>query len=392
MIAQRAHRILRDLVAFDTTSRNSNLALIDAIHLQLDALDIPVELTFNREKSKANLFATIGNAEVPGLVLSGHTDVVPVDGQAWRSDPFSLREADGRFYGRGTCDMKGFVAVCLAMAESFKRAELPVPIHFAFSYDEEVGCLGVRDLIGELEKRPVKPRACIVGEPTSMRVISAHKGMLDSCCSVRGCSGHSSRPDRGVNSIVVAARLIARLQQLAEEIKQKGPFDARFDPPHSTLHVGTIKGGTAVNIIPEHCDFEFEIRNIPGQDPREIARQVEQYAAQELLPAMREISAQSDISWQVKAQFPELDTPDSEAINAWVMSLLGEPHQPAAVSYGTEAGLFAKIGIPTIVCGPGSIDQAHRPDEFVEIAQIDHCIEFMHSIITYLARGEWDAE
>ena len=386
---QRTVKILRDLISFDTTSRFSNLAMIEAIQLQFDALDIPYELTFNADKSKANLFATIGDDSVPGLVLSGHTDVVPVDGQQWTGDPFSLREDDGKLFGRGTCDMKGFIAVCLAMAETFKHTDLPVPIHFAFSYDEEIGCLGVRDLIRELNSRPVKPAACIVGEPTSMQIVSAHKGMLDTRCIVKGCPGHSSLPDKGVNAIVAASNLIGKMQSLAEEIKVNGPFDARFTPPHSTLHVGKIDGGTAVNIIPEHCEFEFEIRNIPEQDPREIAQMAEDYARQALLPKMRSISSDCDIRWHTQAQFPALDTAETEQINDWMKTVLDNVDTTGAVSYGTEAGLFSDIGIPTIVCGPGSINQAHRPDEFVELSQIQACIEFMHSIVDHLRQGEY---
>jgi acetylornithine deacetylase len=387
MLKQRSFNILRDLVRFDTTSRLSNLALIDAIGLQLDALDISYELSYNADRSKANLFATIGDSTRAGLVLSGHTDVVPVDGQNWSSDPFSLIEKDGKLFGRGTCDMKGFIAVCLAMAESFKQAKLDIPIHFAFSYDEEVGCLGVRDLISDLSKREIKPMACIVGEPTNMQIISAHKGMLDTLCTVTGCAGHSSRPEKGVNAIVAAARLIDKIQDIGEQVKQNGPYDARFTPPHSTLHVGKIGGGTAVNIIPQQCEFEYEIRNIPAQDPRELSRQLEDYAQQVLLPDMQAISQRSGIEWDTQAAFPGLDTSESAAINEWMKAVLNNNASPGAVSYGTEAGLFSDIGIPTIVCGPGSIDQAHRPDEFIALSQMEACVEFMQSLVTQL-QGE----
>jgi len=384
---QRTIKILRDLIGFDTTSRLSNLAMIEAIQLQFDALDIPYELSFNQGKSKANLFATIGDAGVPGIVLSGHTDVVPIDGQDWTGDAFELREEEGKLYGRGTCDMKGFIAVCLAMAESFKHAQLSIPVHFAFSYDEEIGCLGVRDLINELNSREVKPLACIVGEPTSMQIISAHKGMLDTLCTVRGCAGHSSLPDKGVNAITAASSLISKIQQLADEVKNTGPFDTRFAPPHSTLHVGKISGGTAVNIIPEYCEFEYEIRNIPGQDPRDIAKKIEQFAQQTLLPSMQAVAAQSDVKWQVLSQFPGLDTPESMPLNAWMKTVLNNGSELGAVSYGTEAGLFSDIGIPTIVCGPGSIEQAHRPDEFVELSQMEACIDFMLSMLEQMRKG-----
>lgn len=380
---------LRDLIHYDTTSRNSNLALLMHIQQQLDRLNIPYELSFNRDKTKANLFATIGNPVIPGLVLSGHTDVVPVDGQDWSGDPFCLREHDQRLYGRGSCDMKGFIAVCLTMAETFQKAELPIPIHFAFSYDEEVGCVGVRDLISELDRREVRPLACIVGEPTSMRVVSAHKGMLDTNCTVHGCAGHSSLPDQGVNSIFIASQLINRLQEIAAEIKLKGPFDSRFSPPHSTVHVGKIHGGTAVNIIPEHCEFEYEIRNVPAQDPREISQLVERYAREELLPQMLTVSDKSEIHWDTLSIFPSLDTPERASLNGWMRRVLQTDQAPGAVSYGTEAGLFSEIGIETIVCGPGSIEQAHRPDEYVDVSQIEDCIVLMESLIAQIQKGYW---
>ena len=389
MMLKHAIEQLRDLIHYDTTSRNSNLELLVHIQQRLDTLNIPYELTFNDDKSKANLFATIGDPNVPGLVLSGHTDVVPVDGQDWSGDPFCLREHDQRLYGRGSCDMKGFIAVCLTMAERFQAAKLPIPIHFAFSYDEEVGCIGVRDLISMLDKREIRPLACIVGEPTSMQVVSAHKGMLDTHCTVHGCAGHSSLPDQGVNSIFVASKLINRLQEIAAEIKINGPFDSRFTPPHSTVHVGKIHGGTAVNIIPEHCEFEYEIRNVPAQDPREISQQVERYAREALLPKMQAVFAKSDIHWDTRAIFPELDTPEKSPLNAWMRDVLETDQTPAAVSYGTEAGLFSEIGIETIVCGPGSIEQAHRPDEYVDISQIEDCIHFMQSLITHIQKGDW---
>lgn len=380
---------LRDLIRLDTTSRNSNLALLENIQAQLDGLHIPYELTFNADRSKANLFATIGDGSVPGLVLSGHSDVVPVDGQDWSGDPFCLREHDGRLYGRGSCDMKGFIAVCMAMAASFKSANLPVPIHFAFSYDEEIGCLGVRDLISELDKRAVRPLACVVGEPTMMRVVSAHKGMLDTCCTVHGQAGHSSLPDQGVNAVFVASKLINRINEIGQEIKLNGPFDARFTPPYTTLHVGKVQGGTAVNIIPERCEFEYEIRNIPTQDPQQIAHQLERYAHETLLPEMLDVSEHSEIRWHTEAVFPGLDTPAEQAVNNWMKRILDSEEPLAAVSYGTEAGLFSDIGIQTVVCGPGSIEQAHRANEYVEHSQIEACLRFMQDLIAHIQAGDW---
>ncbi len=384
----RTLNILKDLIAFDTTSRNSNLAIIEYIQRLLDELKIPHELTFNHEKSKANIFATIGDPSRSGLVLSGHTDVVPVDGQDWASDPFTLEQRDNKLFGRGTCDMKGFIAVCLAMAESFKLADLPIPIHFAFSYDEEVGCIGVHELIAELSKREVKPLACVVGEPTNMQIVSAHKGMLDKVCTITGCAGHSSLPDQGVNAIASAAKLISFLHQLSEEIKQNGPFDARFTPPHSTIHVGKIEGGVAVNIIPEHCQFEFEIRNIPTQDPVDIAAKLERFAAEKVLPEMQVVSTKSAIQWHINSVFPGLDTTDDAELIKWMRRALNSKNRLGAVSYGTEAGLFSEIGVQTIVCGPGSIEQAHRPDEFVTLSELEACLDFMHASIRHLQNGD----
>lgn len=384
MNLQHAIDILDDLIGFDTTSCFSNLAIISFIENHLTKIGIPYELTFNSDKTKANLFATIGDESLPGLVLSGHTDVVPVTGQNWSSDPFILRKADGKLFGRGSCDMKGFIAVCLSMAQSFKDAKLNIPLHFAFSYDEEIGCLGVRDLISDLDARPVKPLACIVGEPTNMQIVNAHKGLTDTRCTITGCAGHSSLPDQGVNAIVVASELIRQLQMMSEDIKKNGPFDSRFNPPFTTIHVGKINGGTAVNIIPEHCTFQFDVRNIPAQKAQDLIDQASRYGGNNLLPDMHKISKNCAIDWQCQAQFPGLDTPENEAIIDWTNRTLAQPSEISAVSYGTEAGLFSQIDIPTIVCGPGSIEQAHRADEYVEVEQLNICLEFMQSLISNL--------
>ncbi|MCK5920882.1 MAG: acetylornithine deacetylase [Methylococcales bacterium] len=381
-------KILQTLIAFDTTSRNSNLALIEYIVAYFEQRGVASELVHNADKSKANLYATIGPADKPGLVLSGHTDVVPTDGQNWSSDPFTTVQRDGKLFGRGSCDMKGFIAVCLAMVDHFKAADLPIPIHLAFSYDEEIGCLGVRDLLDDLAKRPVLPLACIVGEPTDMQIITAHKGISARRCQITGCAGHSSLPEQGVNAIYQAAKLIGKLNQIEAKIKRDGPFDARFTPPYTSVHVGTIQGGTAINIIPEHCEFDFEFRNLPQQEPDYHFKELKQYADEELLPTMREVSADTDIQWRLMASFPGLDTSETADITQWSKKVLQANTTSGAVSYGTEAGLIAEIGIPAIVCGPGSIEQAHRPDEYVEIAQLAQCIDFMQNMTTSLASGK----
>lgn len=380
--------ILADLVAFDTTSQYSNMDLIDYVQNYLNDRDIPSELVPNEDGTKANLYATIGDASIPGMVLSGHTDVVPVVGQPWSSDPFALLEKDGKLFGRGSCDMKGYIAVCLAMTDTFKQANLPIPIHFSFSYDEEVGCIGVRDLITKLDHLPVKPLGCIVGEPTSMQCIGAHKGLLHSKCSVKGYPGHSSAPDKGVNAIFQATKLVSMLQQIGEDIKNNGPFDHRFEPPYTTVHVGTMHGGSALNIIPRNCEFHFEFRNLPSHNVQPYLQKLQDHAQNELLPAMQAVALDTGFSWDTDSEMG-LDTPEKDDFSQWTRQILGSDQPAGAVSYGTEAGMFAEIGIPTIVCGPGSIDQAHRPDEFVELSELQSCIDFLQGCIKSIDSKGW---
>lgn len=387
MITQ-VKQILTDLVAFDTTSHLSNLQLISYIQNYLQQRGIASELLPNTAGTKANLYASIGDASVPGIVLSGHTDVVPVTGQHWASDPFKLLEKDGKLFGRGSCDMKGYIAVCLAMTDRFIDAKLAVPIHFSFSYDEEVGCFGVRDLIAMLERLPVKPLACIVGEPTRMECIGAHKGLLHSKCAVKGSPGHSSAPDKGVNAIFQATKLVSMLQDIGDEIKQNGPFDARFAPPYTTVHVGTIAGGTVLNIIPQNCEFHFEFRNIPDHDAKPYLKRLEDYAQNQLLPAMQTVAKDTGFTWETDTEVA-LNTPDDDAVSLWIRAVLGSNAPAGVVSYGTEAGMFSEIGVPTVVCGPGSIDQAHRPNEFVEISQLQACIDFLHQCIASVDSKDW---
>ncbi len=383
---QNISRILSDLIAFDTTSRNSNLELIGYIQVMLNDLGIKSELTWDSGKGKANLFATIGASDQPGIVLSGHTDVVPVDGQDWHSEPFEATLKDDRLYGRGSCDMKGFIAVCLANAGKLLDADLPVPFHFAFSYDEEVGCVGVRGLIEALRQREVMPSVCIIGEPTSMQVIRAHKGMFYQKCCVHGKSAHSSQVNRGVNAVSIAARLINKIDSIGQRIQQQGPFDEGFEPPYTTLHAGVIKGGTVNNIIPNECRFEYEIRNIPEQSVLPVFNEIKQYADQELLPLMQRVSAESGIDWQTLAEFPPLSTDEGSALNQMVQQLAQQTEPSGKVSYGTEGGLFDQAGIATVVCGPGSIDQAHKPDEYVSLDQLQQCSHFIDRLIQYYSQ------
>jgi acetylornithine deacetylase len=371
------------LVGFDTTSRNSNLALIDFVRDYLDGWGIASELVFDAEQRKANLYATIGPEDRGGIVLSGHTDVVPVDGQPWETDPFVLKEADGRLYGRGTCDMKSFVAVALALVPEFLARGLKTPVHFAFSYDEEVGCLGVRELLAELRQRPVKPRGCIVGEPTLMRPVIAHKGRKSMRCHIHGREAHSALTHEGVNAVEIAAELVTYLRGMARRKRDEGPFDHDFTPPYTTIHTGVIKGGTVLNIVPRDCSLEFEFRNIPGDDLEALAAEVRRYAETVLLPEMRRVSAATAIVFEEINTTRGLVTgPDEEIVH--LAQRLSGANALGKVSYGTEAGLFQAEDIPTVICGPGSMEQGHKPNEFVSLEQVRACEAFMRRLMDHL--------
>ena len=377
---------LSELIAFDTTSRNSNLELIEYVAAMLESAGVRYELTHNDDRRKANLFATLGESRQPGVVLSGHTDVVPVDGQDWDTDPFRTEIRDGLMFGRGTSDMKGFLAICLSRMQSVLEADLPVPVHFAFSYDEEVGCVGVRGLLEELRSKPVLPRICIIGEPTSMGVVRAHKGMFFKRCCVTGKSAHSSLVHQGVNAVTAAARIISRTDDVQQRIAIEGPFDHDFDPPYSTLHCGVVHGGTANNIIPAECRFDFEIRNLPGHEPLPLFQEIDRYAQEDLLPAMRERHADSSIQWETLAEFPGLDTALDDPVIDEVAAITSNPAAPGKVSYGAEGGHFQKLGISTVICGPGSIEQAHKPNEFIELEQLALGEQFIDKLVGSLAQ------
>lgn len=378
--------LIKKLVAFDTTSRNSNLALIHFVQDYLKGLGIEAKLVFDESGKKANLFATIGPLSGPGLLISGHTDVVPVDGQRWSTDPFSAVEKDGRLYGRGTCDMKSFVAAALALAPDFQRIKLARPLYFSFSYDEEVGCIGVRRLIAELERLKLRPMACVVGEPTSMKVVRAHKGKISYRCRVHGFECHSSLAPRGVNAIEYAAEVIAHIRRLERRYAAEGPFDADFDVPHTTAHTGVVQGGTALNIVPKECWFDFEFRYLPGQDPDALVSEVRRYAETALLPEMRRVQPDTGFSWEEISGFPGLSIDEDTEVALLAKSAAGDNAAAGKVAFGTEAGLFQAAGIPTIVCGPGSIDQAHKPDEFVSLEQVALCEDFLRRLVDRFAR------
>jgi len=373
--------LIRKLVGFDTTSRNSNLALIEFVQGYLKDLGIESKLVFDDTAKKANLFATIGPADRPGIVLSGHTDVVPVDGQEWSTDPFKVVEKDGRLYGRGTCDMKSFVAVALAFVPELQRRKLKAPVHLSFSYDEEVGCVGVRRLLAELDRLKLRPLACVVGEPTSMKVIRAHKGKISYRCHVHGSECHSSLAPRGVNAVEYAAELITFITRLEHRFAAEGPFDHDFDVPHTTAHTGVIHGGTALNIVPKDCWFDFEFRFLPGQDPNALVSQIRRHAETELLPRMHKVQPNTGFSWTEISGFPSLSTDADAEVAQLAKSATGDNTPPRKVAFGTEAGLFDAAGIPTIVCGPGDIEQAHKPDEFVALEQVALCETFLRRLV-----------
>lgn len=374
--------MIEKLVAFDTTSRNSNLDLIDFVADYLDGHGIAVTQTFDDEGRKANLFASLGPERAGGVVLSGHTDVVPVDGQPWDGDPFTVAARDKRLYGRGVADMKSFIAVALALAPDFKAADLQTPLHFALSYDEEVGCLGVDRMIAGIEAAGIAPEIVIVGEPTGMKVANAHKGIYTFRTEVTGFEVHSSATHLGVNAVMFAADLIGFLGNLAEEMRGRAEPDSGFDPPYTSVHVGTVEGGTALNIIPRRCGFQWEYRLMPQADPDEIIERFEAYA-KSLVPAMRAVADGVGIHTVRRSQVPGLELEDASPAERLVMALTGD-NRAIKVSYGTEAGKFQQAGASTVICGPGHIAQAHKPNEFIDLAQVEACEAFMRRLMERL--------
>ena len=376
--------MVRRLVGFDTTSRGSNLALIEFVRDYLAGLGVASELVFDETGNKANLYAKLGPDGIGGIMLSGHTDVVPVDGQDWHSDPFAVLARDGRLYGRGTADMKSFLAVVLALLPDLAARPLRIPLHLALSYDEEVGCRGARRLIAAIAGRPDRPRLCIVGEPTLMQPVTGHKGKRSFRCRVKGFECHSALAHLGVNAIEAAAEMIALLKSMARRRRERGPFDPEYTPAYTTIQTGVVHGGTALNIVPKDCAFDFEFRLLPGEDPEAGIGELRAFAEGRLLPEMRAIRPEAAIEFEELSAFPGLDTADDAEITRLVASLTGA-NATAKVSFGTEGGLFHQAGIPTVVCGPGSIEQAHKPDEFIDLDQIRECERFIERIFASIA-------
>jgi len=382
--SEASRAMIERLIAFDTTSRNSNLEIIHFIRDYLSDLGIDSETIPSADGRKANLYATLGPKDRPGIALSGHTDVVPIDGQAWSSDPWKVTEKDQRLYGRGTCDMKSFVAVALAHAPRFLERDIEIPIHYCFSFDEEVGCLGVRPMLTRLAQLPVRPRLVIIGEPTDMKVVNAHKGKLSYRAQVRGFECHSSLAPTGVNAVEYAAKLIVKLNAMARLKAMEGPFDPNYDIAHTTVHTGVVQGGTALNIVPKDCSFEFEFRYLPADDPEELLAEIKSYAAEVLEPEMRAVRADTGVDFDFISSIAALDTPGDHEVVELVKALTGA-NATSKVAFGTEAGLFSESGIPAVVCGPGSIDQAHKPDEFVTLEQVALCERFMERLAERIA-------
>ena len=373
-------RHLEKLIGFPSISRDSNLDLIAYVKDALSGLGIASTLVHNEDGRKANLWATIGPQDRAGIVLSGHTDVVPVEGQAWTSDPFKLLARDGNLYGRGTADMKGFIACCLAMAERAVKAPLKTPINLAFSYDEEIGCVGVRRLLDLLKDAPVRPRLCIVGEPTLMQAVTAHKGKLGFRVTAHGLEAHSSLAPIGVNAIYMASDLIGAIRAIQKEIAEHGVRDGDYEVAYTTLHVGKMEGGEVMNIVPNRCSFDFEIRYLPEDDQQAIVTRIEA-AAEKVAATYRDVFAAARFDFADLQSYPALNTPvDSEAVK-FVHALTGG-NSTGKITFGTEGGLFqAVLGTPAVVCGPGNIAVAHKPDEHVSEAQMAQCDRMLERLV-----------
>ena len=372
--------LLADLIAFATVSRDSNLALIDYVQRYLARYGIDSEMIADASGEKANLLAVIGPQDRPGIVLSGHTDVVPVSGQQWHSDPFVLRETNGKLFGRGTADMKSWLAAVLALVPQLIAQPLRMPVWIAFSHDEEVGCKGVPTLLARLAQKTL-PALCLVGEPTEMRPVFGHKGKIALRCEVTGHAAHSAYTPQGVNAIEYAVRIIQSLMTLAERLKQER--NPAFDPPFSTLQTGVIHGGEALNIVPERCWFDFEIRSLPGVSVQPLVDEIIHWSQQHLLPEMRQIAVGCDITFTPLSHYPGLQTQAATTLEQ-VLALLPPPAAVNTVAFGTEGGLFQQLGIPTLICGPGSMAQGHKANEFVSLPQLAACDTFLADLCCWL--------
>lgn len=389
-IADRIRTLLAGLVGFDTVSDRTNLPLIAHIEDYLASFGVTGRRIVDATGQKASLWVTIGPQDKPGIVLSGHTDVVPVEGQAWTRNPFEMVERDGRLYGRGTTDMKGFVAVCLAMVPEMQRAQLATPIHLAISYDEEIGCVGVRPLLEVLSHAPVKPMGCFVGEPTQMELAIGHKGKHGVRATFRGLACHSSIAPLGVNAIEHAATLISEISRRATQLATEGARDELYDIPHTTLLTSIVQGGTALNIVPDRCAIEFEARGLGVEESKAVTDAIVAWTKQTIEPAMQRANPACDIDFEEILEYPALDMPADHAFVS-LAKKLSDRNSHIKVAFGTEASLFVSMaGIPAVVIGPGSIEQAHKADEYVELSQLLKCAGFIERVIAHCASGKPD--
>lgn len=385
MISAPALELAQTLVRMNTVSDRSNLELIHFIRDHLAKLGVKSRLTFNEDKTKANLFATLGEGKPAGVILSGHTDTVPWDGQDWSMDPLSALVKDGKLYGRGSADMKAFIGIAVSQAEQFLNSDAPFAIHFAFSYEEEIGCFGVKELIADLREANIKPLACIVGEPTSMVPAIAHKGVYRYKCCVRGKEAHSSLTPQSVNAIEMAARVVGRLRDMGEGFEREEPRFEGFDVPFSTTSVGQFHGGIADNVVPRDAEFRYEFRDLPTANAAQMQAQVVAYA-QSLEPAMKKIAPTAGFGFETICEIPSFLGSKDDPVTRLAQELTGEA-STTLVAFGTEAGLFKNAGISTVVCGPGSIQQAHQPDEYVSLEQLARCEAFMQGLARTRALG-----
>jgi acetylornithine deacetylase len=379
--------LIRDLIAFPTVSRDPNRDLLLYVESYLAWHGITADILWAPGGEKGNLWATIGPPGQRGVILSGHSDVVPVDGQAWSSDPFAMREAGGKLYGRGSCDMKGFIGIVLAAVPEMLRRKLVAPVHIAISFDEELGCLGVRSLVERIAGMAVKPALCIVGEPTLMQVIIGHKGGRSYRARITGRPAHSSLAPKAVSAIEAGAELVMFLKGIARDWAKNGPFDGEFDITHSTLSTGMIDGGTAINIVPEHCNVTFEFRHLASVDAEAVSQRIMRFASETLLPGMRAIAPEAGIVFEPLYEYPGLDIAAEHPAVTFVKQLVGR-NDHAKVAYGTEAGLFqGKAGVASLVCGPGSIGEAHKPDEFLALSEVEACQRMILRLLDRLEQG-----
>ena len=371
--------LMGELIAFPTVSSDSNLEMISYLAQRLEDVGAEVHVQTAPQGGKANLFATLGPDEPGGILLSGHSDVVPVADQDWTSDPFEMVERDGLLYGRGACDMKGFIAAAVVKASDYAAKPLKRPVHFSFTYDEEIGCIGAQALAEWLKERDIRPSVAIIGEPTNMRVIEGHKGCCEYTTHFHGLAGHGSMPDVGVNAVEYAVRYVSRLMELAEQLKSRAPTGSRFDPPWTTINTGSLVGGTAHNVIPETASIEWEFRPVQQRDFEFVREEIESYAQHILLPAMRKVSPDAAITTEIMGEVAGLEPTTVNESRDIMMELTGS-NGADVVPFGTEAGIFSDLGMSAVLCGPGSIEQAHKPDEFLSISQLEKCLAMLDGL------------